>query len=59
VAYSYNPCTWEAEVGRLSVPGQPGLHSKTCLKKREGRQGEGGEKKEGRKETHIVNLTFI
>ena len=45
VVLTFNPSTWEAEAGGFlswrpawsteRVPGQPGLHKKPCLKKRE------------------------
>jgi hypothetical protein len=43
VAHAFNPSTWEAEAGGFLsskpawstewVPGQPGLHGESCLKK--------------------------
>jgi hypothetical protein len=34
VVYAYNTRTWEAEAGRLQVPGRPRLQSKTLYQKR-------------------------
>jgi hypothetical protein len=44
VAHTINPSTWDAESGRFlssraawsteQVPGQPGLHRETCIRKK-------------------------
>jgi hypothetical protein len=34
LVHAYNPSTWEAEAGRLQVPAQPGLQSRTLSQKK-------------------------